>query len=494
MSQGLDAKRQELFSFLSRFGQEHLLNGWEHLDSTAQTALAAELKALDLPLLQQLYRERTAEVLVPPELPQPPAVESLPRSAADLTQRRADRDLGEQLLRRGKVAVVLVAGGQGSRLGHDGPKGTYPIGPVTQRSLFQWHAEKVLALSRRYGVALPLAIMTSPDNDAATRQFFAARQYFGLEPSQVRFFIQGMMPALDAASGRILRAGPGQLVLCPNGHGGVLPALRDAGLLDAWQQRGIEHVFYFQVDNPLVKVADPVFLGAHARCDSEVSVKVVRKTDPEERIGLVVRRADGRHAILEYSELPPELAAQRTDTGELYLSAGSTAIHLFALPFLQRLARERVVLPYHRALKVVPHEGDPAPARANAIKFEMFIFDALPLAERVLVLETDRAEEFEPLKNADGPYSPQSVRAALSAEFARWLEAAGCPVPRDAAGQPAFPIEISPLFALDTEELRRRIRQPLAITGPLCLEGGEDSPPGVSQPTAGVGGAPCVSS
>jgi UDP-N-acetylglucosamine/UDP-N-acetylgalactosamine diphosphorylase len=484
--------RQELISFLSRFGQNHLLDGWEQLDPSSQAALATELKTLDLPLLQQLFRERTAEVLVPPEPPQPPAVEPLPRSPADQAQRRADRDLGEQLLRAGTVAVVLVAGGQGSRLGHEGPKGTYPIGPVTQRSLFQWHAEKVLALSRRYGVAMPLAIMTSADNDAATRQFFAAQHYFGLDPTQVCFFIQGMMPALDATTGRVLRMGPGQLVLCPNGHGGVLPALRDAGLLDVWQQRGIEHVFYFQVDNPLVKVADPIFLGAHVRCNSEVSVKVVRKTDPAERIGLVVRRSDGRHAIMEYSELPPELAARRTDTGELYLSAGSTAIHIFSLPFLQRLARERVVLPYHRALKAVPHEGDPAPTRANAIKFEMFIFDALPLAERVLVLETDRAEEFEPLKNADGPYSPQTVRAALSAEFARWLEAAGCPVPRDAAGQPAFPIEISPLFARDAEELRCRIRQPLAITGPLCLESDDLAP--VESETSASGGTPCGSS
>lgn len=491
MNHGPDAKRQELISFLSRFGQDHLLDGWEQLAPSAQAALAAEIKALDLPLLQQLYRERTAEVLVPSEPPQPPEVVPLPRSAADQAQRRADRDVGEQLLRAGQVAVVLVAGGQGSRLGHEGPKGTYPIGPVTQRSLFQWHAEKVLALSRRYGVPLPLAIMTSPDNDAGTRQFFAARHFFGLEPSQVCFFLQGTMPALDAATGRVLRTDPGHLVLCPNGHGGVLPALRDAGLLDAWQRRGIQHVFYFQVDNPLVKVADPIFLGTHARCDSEVSVKVVRKTDPEERIGLVVRRADGRHAILEYSELPPELAARRTDTGELYLSAGSTAIHIFALPFLQRLARERVVLPYHRALKVVPHEGDPAPTRANAIKIEMFIFDALPLAERVLVMETDRAEEFEPLKNADGPYSPQSVRAAMSAAFAHWLADAGCPVPRDAAQQPAFPIEISPLFALDAEELRHKIKQPLAITGPLCLEG-DDSVPGESKPAA-AGGTPCVS-
>jgi UDP-N-acetylglucosamine/UDP-N-acetylgalactosamine diphosphorylase len=461
--------RQELHRHLARFGQEHLLAGWEQLSPAEQVRFAAELRALDLPLLQQLYLERTAEVLVETVPPDPPEIVPLPESLAAWQQWEDDRARGEERLRAGRVAIVLVAGGQGTRLGHEGPKGTYPLGPITGRSLFQMHAEKVLALSRRYEQPLPLAVMTSLENDAATRAYFAEQRWFGLEPQQVTFFTQGMLPALDAATGRVLLAAPGQLALSPNGHGGVLPALRDAGLLDAWEQRGIEDVFYFQVDNPLVKMADPVFLGAAARTGSEAAVKVVRKVDPEERIGLVVRRRDGRLGVLEYSELPADWASARASDGGLRLWAGSTAIHVFALPFLQRLARQRTVLPYHRALKVVPHLGDPAPQAANAIKFEMFIFDTLPLAERVLVMETARAEEFEPLKNAHGPYSPDSVRAALVAEFARWIEGAGGRVPRDDAGRPSVPIEVSPLYALDAEELRGKFTRAEPITAPLWL-------------------------
>lgn len=461
--------RQELHRHLARFGQEHLLAGWDQLSPPEQACFAAELRALDLPLLQQLYLERTAEVLTDPVPPDPPELLPLPESVDDWQQFEDDRELGEQRLRGGRVAIVLVAGGQGSRLGHEGPKGTYPIGPITGRSLFHLHAEKVLALSRRHEQALPLAVMTSPENDAATRAFFEEKRWFGLEPGQVTFFTQGMLPALDAATGRILLAAPGQLALSPNGHGGVLLALRDAGLLDAWQQRGIEDVFYFQVDNPLVKIADPLFLGAHARTGSDVAVKVVRKVDPEERIGLVVRRRDGRHGVLEYSELPADWAQARASDGGLRLWAGSTAIHVFSLRFLQRLAQQRTVLPYHRALKAVPHLADPAPKCANAIKFEMFIFDTLPLAERVLVMETPRAEEFEPLKNAAGPYSPESVRAALVAEFARWIEHGGGQVRRDAEGRPSVPLEISPLYALDAADLRGKFTRGEPIAEPLWL-------------------------
>lgn len=204
------------------------------------------------------------------------------------------------------MAVLLVAGGQGSRLGFEHPKGMFPIGPVSNKTLFQIHAEKVLALQRRYGRLVPFLIMTSPATDAETRDFFRQQKYFGLAPDEVWFFCQGTMPALDMASGRLLMEAPGRLFLSPNGHGGTLTALADSGLLDRLRNQGIREVFYFQVDNPLIKVADPVFLGHHLGQRAEVSARIVPKEGPTDRLGNLVL-VDGRCTMIEYSDLPLEL-------------------------------------------------------------------------------------------------------------------------------------------------------------------------------------------
>jgi UDP-N-acetylglucosamine/UDP-N-acetylgalactosamine diphosphorylase len=377
---------------------------------------------------------------------------------------------GRGMLAAGEVAVVIVAGGQGTRLGFDGPKGCYRIGPVSDRTLFQIHAEKVVALGRRHGVSVPLYVMTSPQNHAETAAFFEEHHGFGVE--QLRLFVQGEMPAVDRSSGRILLAERGRVALSPDGHGGTIRALDRSGALAEMADGGIRTIFYLQVDNPLVAIGDPGFLGAHRRAGAEMSSKVVRKTDPAEKVGLVVVR-DGRQAMIEYSDLPEELAERRAQDGGLELWAGSIALHLIEVAFAQRLAAGDGRLPFHRAVKAVPfvdERGDAVdPEEPNAVKFEQFIFDALPLAERSLVVETDRATEFEPLKNASGPSSPETVRARLSAVYAGWLDEAGVAVPRGEDGLPAHPIEISPLVALDAAELTGRVDAGLDVTGPVLL-------------------------
>jgi len=387
-----------------------------------------------------------------------------------LGEREAEaRRRGEEALRRGQVAVLLVAGGQGSRLGFEHPKGMFPIGPVTDKSLFQIHAEKVLALRRRYGRPVPFLVMTSPATEAETELFFRQNRYFGLPASEVFFFCQGTMPALDLATGRLLLEAPGRLFTSPNGHGGTLTALADSGLLEQLRQLGISQVFYFQVDNPLVKVADPVFLGHHLAADAEVSLKIVPKEGPTDKLGNVVQ-VEGRCTIIEYSDFPEELGRQTDTTGRLRLWAGSPAIHIFDLAFLRRVTQDRAGLPYHIARKKVPYldEGGHLvkPSQENALKFEMFIFDVLPLAQRWRVVETSRREEFMPLKNATGPDSPATVRQAISDLAADWLQKAGVAVPRRPDGSAAVPLEISPLYALDADELAAKVDRGLRITGP----------------------------
>jgi UDP-N-acetylglucosamine/UDP-N-acetylgalactosamine diphosphorylase len=452
---------EELHQRLARYGQEHVLAGWERLSAPERESLAASLATLDLAELARLYQRRD-ETYPLPTADRIQPVPVAPVGGPDAAARRAQ---GEAALRAGEVAVLVVAGGQGTRLGSDQPKGLYPVGPVSGKSLYQIHAEKVLALHKRYGVALPFLVMTSPATDAPTRAFFNTHQAFGLPAEDVWFFCQGTMPALDLASGRLLLEAPGRLFLSPDGHGGTLTALHDSGLLDRLLAQGIRHLFYFQVDNPLVKVADPEFLGRHIEAGSEVSSKVVPKLGPTDKLGNFAR-VDGHCTIIEYSDLPRELAEQRDDSGRLLLWGGNTAIHLFDLAFLARVNRLPERIPFHLARKKVPHidaNGQLVrPQVENALKFERFIFDVLPLAQRWLIAETSRREEFAPLKNAEGADSPTAVRQGLSDLAADWLEAAGATVPRRSDGS-APPLEVSPLFALDREELAAKVKRGTVI-------------------------------
>jgi UDP-N-acetylglucosamine/UDP-N-acetylgalactosamine diphosphorylase len=314
--------------------------------------------------------------------------------------------------------------------------------------------------------------MTSPVTDAETQAFLQEHRYFGLSADDVFFFCQGTMPAVDEASGKLLLEAPGRLFTSPNGHGGTLIALADGGLLDRLQQRGIRHIFYFQVDNPLVRVADPLFLGHHLAAKAEVSSKIIPKESPTDKLGNLVL-VDGRCTMIEYSDLPEALARDTDEQGKLRIRAGSPAIHIFAVDFLRRVTQGRLRIPFHVACKKVPYLDDQGnlvtPSKENAFKFEMFIFDVLPLAERWTVVETSRREEFVPLKNAAGADSPATVRQALSNLAGAWLEKAGINVPRQPGGDVAFPLEISPLYALDVEELTAKVPRGLRIDGPLYL-------------------------
>jgi UDP-N-acetylglucosamine/UDP-N-acetylgalactosamine diphosphorylase len=450
---------------LQHYRQEHVLAFWDRLNDAERRSLVEQLQTIDLERLAQLYaeRERTYQV------PDTSRIKPLPIVPADAPDNTAMRGVGEEALRRGEVAALVVAGGQGSRLGFDHPKGMYAVGPVSRKSLFQIHAEKVLALGRRYGKQPPFLVMTSPATDGETREFIEQHRYFGLPKEEVFFFCQGTMPALDLETGKLLMESPGRLFLSPDGHGGTITALAKSGLLARLQQRGIHHLFYFQVDNPLVKVADSIFLGRHITQRAEASSKIVPKQGPKDRLGNLVL-VDGRCTMIEYSDLPDSLAHETDENGRLRLWAGSPAIHIFDVAFLARVTEGAGLLPFHVARKKVPYLDDKGqtvqPQKENALKFERFIFDVLPLAERWLVMETSHREEFAPLKNAKGADSPKTVEAALTNLAADWLSRAGVEVPRTANGEPAALLEISPLFALDAEELAARVKRGQRITGP----------------------------
>jgi len=473
------APDRSLVERLARHNQESLLRWWDDLGPAERNELVAEIQALDLDQLDALIQQMvTADAPAPadPSQVEPIEVFRLPKTDGERVARRHIAEVGANALTAGEVGVVIVAGGSGTRLGFEGPKGTYPIGAVSGASLFQIHAEKIVAMGRRHGKPLPLYIMTSPENHETTKRFFADHDNFGLE--HVRFFVQGQLPAVDRDTGRILLAGKGHLALSPDGHGGTLAALAapapggGPSCLDELRERGIRTLFYFQVDNPLVQIADPAFLGLHREANAEISFKVIEKYAPDERVGVVVR-VGGVPQVIEYSDLPTELAERREPDGSLELWAGSIAVHILEREFIERLVASGGQLPFHRAIKKVSYVDESGrlvqPPAPNAVKFERFIFDALPHAQRWTLVETDRTVEFEPLKNATGPDSPDTVRQRMSDLFAGWLESAGVSVPRRNDGSVPFGIEISPRFALDAEELKAKIEPGLVVDGPVYL-------------------------
>jgi UDP-N-acetylglucosamine/UDP-N-acetylgalactosamine diphosphorylase len=452
----LNAHRQKLASIK----QEHVLRFANELDDAGRRKLGAQLDALDLKLIRQLvdeYVRNKPAIALPTDIQPVKAFARKP--GTDQEKPYADaKARGEQLLKEGKVAAFLVAGGQGTRLGYDGPKGEYPVTPVKSKPLFQVFAEQLLAHSRDSGKSVPWYIMTSDANDAATRAFFKKNAYFGYPPADIFFFQQGMMPAF-AMDGRMLLGERDSLALSPDGHGGSLRALQRSGALADMKQRGVEHLSYFQVDNPLVHTLDPLFLGLHDLTGSEMSSKTVPKADALEKVGNFVL-ADGKVQVIEYSDLPESLARKTNLDGSLAFNAGSIAIHALRTSFIERLnSGGSLHLPWHRAEKKVPFVNEQGevvkPDKPNAVKLEQFVFDAIPLAKSAIVYETDRAEEFSPVKNAEGTDSPETCRRDQIRRAARWLREAGVEVPQK-NGEPDATLEIDPLYATSGEQLRSR--------------------------------------
>lgn len=450
----------DLRLLLERHNQEHVLAYWDELSAEGREQLAAQVKALDWAQLDTWIAEALdagTGADIPTELEPAPYYPLVPETAeqAELYERALSR--GRELLEQGRVAAFTVAGGQGTRLGYDAPKGTYPISPVKSKSLFQLFAEGVARAGEKYGVAIPWYVMTSPINDAATRAFFVENAYFGLAPEDVVMFPQGTLPVIDH-QGRLLLGAKDSLALSPNGHGGSVLALRDHGCLEDMSTRGIQHISYWQVDNPLVYQFDPLFLGLHDLTESDMSNRSLTKTGPFEKLGNFCLVDDGRCVIIEYSDMPNELAEARDDDGRLRFRAGSPAIHVLRRDFVERLTHGRLDLPIHRADKKVAcvseGGGIVTPAEPNAIKMEMFIFDALPLANNPLILEGDRAEQFGPVKNMHGVDSVDSCRQLLVERAARWLESAGIDVPRGPDGVPDAVVELSPRRFLAMDDVK----------------------------------------
>jgi UDP-N-acetylglucosamine/UDP-N-acetylgalactosamine diphosphorylase len=462
---------KSLHSRLAPFGQEHLLRFWDELDDAGRANLASQIASIDPAQIQQLHRQGsgTHDWSALARRAKPPLAMRLADREHDKRWTAIDaRKRGIEALTAGKIGVLLVAGGQGSRLGFEHPKGLYSIGPVSGASLLQIHYEKALAAARRYGASVPVYMMTSPVTHDEQVEFLDKHNRFGLPADDVVLFRQGTMPAVDAKTGKLLLAEKRSVFLSPDGHGGTVAALAAGGAIEHMRRRGIEHLFYLQVDNPLTPIADPAFIGYHLLANSELTSMAVAKQTPQDRLG-VFAVIDGQMQVIEYSDLPDDVAEQRTADGSLLFWAGSIAVHMFSVSFLERMLALKDALPFHIARKKVPSIDETGnavePKEPNALKFERFIFDLLPHAKNPLVVEFAEADVFAPLKNAPGAPrdTPEYVQQFMIAQHRNWLEAAGTRVADNT------PIEISPLWALDAEAVAGRPDRPATINKPTYL-------------------------
>lgn len=448
----------ELIEKFQHAGQGQVFAFWDQLSASEQKHLLDQASEIDLEELSRLSETLLGKTTVETDFSdlEPADYEPLPENGGDAEMWSRAKGAGEEALRAGRVAAFTVAGGQGTRLGFDGPKGTYPVTPIKRKTLFQVFAEKLLAAGQRYGKPLHWFIMTSHQNHEATENFFREHNFFGLAEKHVHFFRQGRMPAVDF-DGKILLEDRGSIAMSPDGHGGSLRALDRSGALDIMEREGIDALSYFQVDNPLVRCIDPAFLGWHFLRGSEMSSKMVPKAGAGEKVGHFCRQGE-KLVVVEYSDLPTEMQEQTDALGQLRFVAGSIAIHILDREFIRRMARsagDEVSLSFHRADKKVPtvdSKGNAVkPTEPNGVKFELFVFDALPFAKNPVVIETARQDDFSPVKNAEGVDSPQSSRADQLRQFARWLQANGSTIETDQSGLPAISLEVAPSFGYDEE-------------------------------------------
>jgi UDP-N-acetylglucosamine/UDP-N-acetylgalactosamine diphosphorylase len=454
-----DGEYERIRRQLQEHHQEHILTFWPELDPRERRDLLDQTRELDLAKIddwvEHLVKGAPAPAVVTQGFGPAPSYSPEPRDAAQRRKYREAIELGEKLIAQGKVAALTVAGGQGTRLGFDGPKGNFRISPVRNKTLFRIFAETIQAVAKRYGATCPWYVMTSPMNHTQTVEIFQAQNYYGLDAKDVFIFEQGTLPNF-ASDGRILLEDKACITRSPDGHGGCIRALARSGALADMKRRGVELISYWQVDNPLVRLFDPLFIGLHALAGAEMSSKAVIKNAPKEKVGNFCL-IDGKVTVIEYSDLPDELAEKRRPDGSLVFHLGSIAIHIISTGFVEKLNAQDYSLPLHRAVKKIPHidlQGRHVePQEPNGVKLESFIFDALPLARGSIILEIARSEQFAPVKNATGEDSVEVTRRMMVERAAAWLEAAGVTVPRQPDGSVDCLLEIAPRFALDPADV-----------------------------------------
>ena len=396
---------EEIKRKLKKYGQEHLLNFYDTLDEKKQDQLLDQIEKIDFELINSLYNKTKNA-----DKKEEAVIESI--DFIDKYKLNGDykyyEDLGKKAIREGKLAAVTMAGGQGTRLGHNGPKGTFDIGLDSHKSLFELLCDYLKNESAKYNVQIPWFIMTSKENNSATIEFFKKNKYFGYEKN-IHFFVQGELPMVDT-EGKILIGEDGLIKEAADGHGGVYESLLKSGMTEKMKELGVEWVFIGGVDNCLVKMVDPVLMGIAIDKGVTAAGKSVVKANPHEKVGVFCKK-NGKPSVIEYIDISEEMAEATDKDGELLYGESHILCNLFNISAIERMGK--TPLPYHSAFKkatYIDKDGNKVvPDKPNAYKFEAFLFDAFGEVDDMAILRVKREEEFAPVKNATGVDSPETA-------------------------------------------------------------------------------------
>ena len=403
-------ERDKAFSLLSKYGQEHILKFFDELSDDEKKELLDQIEITDFSVLENLDRDKNINSVRGTF--KPLGAVTMEDIAANSKEYSA---LGEEALKNGKVAAVLLAGGQGTRLGFDKPKGMFNIGVDVELYIFQCLINNLLDVVKITGAWIPLFIMTSEKNNDETIAFFEEKDYFGYSPEYIRFFIQDMAPSVDF-DGKVLMESHSRISLSPNGNGGWFSSIVRAGLLDEIKNKGVEWINVFAVDNVLQRIADPEFIGAVISSGKQSGSKVVGKASPDERVGVLCLE-DDMPSIVEYYEMTDEMRNLIDENGQLAYKYGVILNYLFNVSKLEEIVDRK--MPVHVVKKKIPYMNDNGdyiiPSEPNGFKFETLVLDMVHMQDSCLPYEVLREKEFAPVKNAEGVDSVQSARELLKA-------------------------------------------------------------------------------
>ena len=432
-----------------KYGQQHLLKYYSDLSNTEQENLLNQILNIDFEFISLLYSGLVLNSKHQREYEDFSPLKPIIFEDCSSEEKGNCYNLGIDAIKEGKVGVLLVAGGQGTRLGHIGPKGTFSIGLPSKKSLFQLQCERLINISTKAGRYIPWYIMTSPENHNETIAFFKNNNYFGYKEEYIKFFQQGVLPLIDE-EGKIFLSSKSDISTGPSGNGGCFKSLRDSGLLDDINNRAIEWLFLYGVDNTMVRVADPYFIGFTIKSGQLAASKVVSKVSSIEKVGVLCYK--NRHpAIVEYTELPDEMLQQKDINGNLIYNNANVLNHIFHIDFITKSLQ--VKLPFHIAHKRISYINEfgveVIPERSNGYKFECFLFDTFANLNDMAALKVKREEEFAPVKNSNGEDSPKTARELMLNLHKQWLIARGC----DYKILNGKTVEISPLTSCFGENI-----------------------------------------
>ena len=400
----MENKLQKVEELLKKNGQEELLN----YNINYKEELLDEILQVNFEQMNKLYK-KTKEKEEPENTKIEP-IKYTEKAKLSEEEKKKYEQLGSQIIKNNKYAVVTMAGGQGTRLGHNGPKGTYDFGLPNHKSIFEVLCDNLKQAYQKFGVYVEWYIMTSQQNNEDTIGFFEKNNYFNYPKEKISFFKQGELPVLNT-EGKLLLNKEGMLNEAADGHGGIFVSMRKNGVIKDMKQKGIEWAFLGPVDNVLAKMVDDIFVGMCEEKKVLAGGKSLVKAYPEEKVGVFCKK-QGKPKVIEYTEIPKEMAEKRDEKGELEYGESHINCNLFNIKAIDEISKDK--LPYHTAYKKIEYlnkDGQVVkPEKPNAYKFESFIFDAFEQLDDMVIFRVKREEEFAPIKNAEGKDSPETAK------------------------------------------------------------------------------------